>query len=207
MYRPPALRVDDEGAAFRLIAEHGFATLATVHQGVVAISQLPMIGDAERRTLRGHLARANPHAALIGGARATVVFTGPQGYVSPNWYEDRTRVPTWNYATVEIAGAVRLLESVEAVDSLLIDLSHHFESRRHDLHRDVEWTIDKLPAEKHARLRGGIAAFEVVIDRIEMKAKLSQNVGAADRNGAIKALSAGDEAQRSLADAMREAAP
>jgi len=206
MYRPPAYRIDDDAAAYRLISEWAFATLATVHDGAARLSQLPMIADPDRRVLRGHLARANPHASLIDGAIATALFTGPQGYISPNWYEDRTRVPTWNYLAVEFVGAVRVTTAPEDVDAMLIDLSHHFEQRRHDIDRDVEWTIDKLPAKKREALRAGIVAFEIDIERIELKGKLSQKDKPADLAGAISALSSGSEAQKALADAMRSAA-
>jgi len=207
MYRPPAYRIDDEAAAFRLISDWAFATLATIHDGAVQLSQLPMIADEKRRVLRGHLARANPNAGRIDGVKASALFTGPQGYVSPNWYEDRTRVPTWNYLAVEFTGAIRVTRALQEIDAMLIDLSHHFEQRRHDLARDAEWKIDKLPAQKREALRAGIVAFEFDIERIELKGKLSQKDKPADREGVIRALSSGDEAQRMLADAMRSAAP
>jgi len=89
---------------------------------------------------------------------------------------------------------------------MLIDLSHHFESRRHDLDRDVEWKIDKLPLKKREALRAGIFAFEIDIDRIELKRKLSQKDKPVDRDRAIEALLSGDEAQRHLADAMAKSA-
>ena len=206
MYRPLAFRIDDDASAFRLISEWAFATLATVDDGAVEITQLPLIADERRRVLRGHLARANPHGGRIDGARATALFTGPQGYISPNWYEDGARVPTWNYQAVEVSGVIRVAAAPDEVDAMLIDLSHHFESRRHDLDQDVEWTIDKLPPAKREALRRGIVAFELAIERIEMKGKLSQKDNPADREGAIAALSSGDEAQRRLADAMRDAA-
>lgn len=207
MYRPPVYRIEDDASAFRLISDWAFATLATVHDGAVQISQLPMIADEARRVLRGHLARANPHAGRLDGTRATALFTGPQGYISPNWYEDRARVPTWNYLAAEISGSIRVISAPDEIDALLIDLSHHFESRRHDLEWDVEWTIDKLPANKREALRAGIVAFELDIERIELKGKLSQKAKPADRDGAIAVLSSGDEVQRRLADAMREAKP
>ena len=205
MYRPPAYRIDDDAAALRLISDWAFATLATVHDGRIEFSQLPMIADAERRVLRGHLARANPHGGRIDGAMARALFTGPHGYISPNWYEDKTRVPTWNYMAVEIGGPVRVITAPDAVDAMLIDLSHHFESRRHDLDRDSEWKIDKLPSQKREALRKGIVAFELDIERIELKGKLSQKDKPADLDGAVNALSTGDESQRRLADAMRSA--
>ncbi|MEZ5922110.1 MAG: FMN-binding negative transcriptional regulator [Parvularculaceae bacterium] len=206
MYRPPHYRIDDDAAAFRLIADHAFATLATVANGAPKLSQLPIIADNDRRVLRGHLARANPHSALLAGARGLALFAGADGYISPNWYVDRARVPTWDYQAVEVEGVIQIIDAPGDVDQLLTDLSHHFECRRHDLDRDVEWTIDKLPEKKRSALRNGIAAFELQIERIEMKAKLNQKDNAADRDGAIAALSSGDESQRKLADAMREAA-
>ncbi|MCB2097386.1 MAG: hypothetical protein KDE05_07125, partial [Parvularculaceae bacterium] len=65
--------------------------------------------------------------------------------------------------------------------------------------------IDKLPPKKHEALRVGIVAFELDIERIELKGKLSQKDKPADRDGVIHALSTGDEAQRRLAVAMRDA--
>jgi transcriptional regulator len=205
MYSPPAYRIDGEASAFRLISEWAFATLATIDDGAVQLSQMPLIAEEGRRVLRGHLARANPHVGSLDGAGATALFNGPQGYISPNWYVDCTRVPTWNYLAVEVSGVIRVVTAPEEVDAILIALSHHFESRRHDIDQDVEWTIDKLPPAKREALRRGIVAFELTIDCIEMKGKLSQKDKPADRDGAINALSAGDEAQRQLAAAMREA--
>ena len=207
MYRPAHFRNDDDAAAFRLIGDYGFATLISAANGAPVLSQLPMIANVERCVLRGHLARGNPHAALLGGNRATALFTGAEGYISPNWCEDKTRVPTWNFESVEAEGETRLVTEADEVDAFLIDLSDHFESRRHDLARDVKWTIGKLPADKLVRLRAGIVAFEITIDRLELKAKFSQNIPAADRAGVINALSSGDESQRALGEAMRKAAP
>ena len=76
MYAQRPFKVEDAGAAFDLIARYGFATLITVDGGRAVVSQLPMLADRERRVLRGHLARANPHAALIDGAACVAVFTG-----------------------------------------------------------------------------------------------------------------------------------
>jgi transcriptional regulator len=52
-----------------------------------------------------HLARANPHwKDLAEGNEALMIFQGPKGYITPNWYPSKTLhvkvVPTWNYAVV-----------------------------------------------------------------------------------------------------------
>lgn len=200
-------RLEDRDAAYDLIEGHGFATLITQGDAAPEISHLPMIVDRGRGVLRGHLARANPHAALLGERRHVAVFTGADAYLSPNWYRDRSRVPTWNYLAVRVDGAGRVIDAPPEVDALLAALSAHHENRRHDLAADSVWTMAKIPPEKLDRLRRGIVAFEMTIDALSATAKLSQADDEADRAGAIKALSGGDDAQRAVAAAMRALAP
>jgi transcriptional regulator len=204
MYTPSAFRVEDPQAAFGLIDRFGFATLITVKEGRSVVSHLPMIADAERRVLRGHLARANPHSALIDGARHLAVFIGENAYVSPDWYEDATDVPTWNYSAAHVEGAARVFSDPEDVDALLNELSDRHEGRRHDLAEGRFWKLSKLPAEKLRRLRTAIVAFEIAADRIELKAKLSQNRNAADFARVIAKLERGDAMERAVANAMRD---
>lgn len=203
MYAPSRYSLGDTEAALDLVDATGFCLLITSGEGTPALSHLPMIADRDRRVLRGHLARANPHAALLDRRRHHAVFTGSNAYVSPNWYVDKTRVPTWNYLAVEIEGEGRVIDAPQDVDAFLAALAAHFERRRHDLASDSEWTMDKLPPQKLERLRRGIVFFEMQIERISAKAKLSQSDDAADSDGAIRALSTGGDMQRAVAEAMR----
>jgi transcriptional regulator len=205
MYAPRAFRIDEGQAAFNLIARFGFATLVTVADGGCAVSHLPMIGDAANGVLRGHLARANPHSSLFDGRRQLAVFVGANAYVSPDWYGDTAQVPTWNYSAVHVEGDSRIIAQPAAVDALLEELSDFHESRRHDLRDGKFWKLSKLPADKLARLRAGIVAFEISIDRLEYKAKLSQNKHAADFGAVMAKLAAGDESQRAVSAAMAAA--
>jgi transcriptional regulator len=97
------------------------------------------IQPLENSRLRGHLARANPHAkALIeaassasnGSAAArlqqevTVLFSAPdqQHYITPQWYVATKPttgkvVPTWNYAAVEVRGWLTVFADAAAEDS------------------------------------------------------------------------------------------
>ncbi len=205
MYTPPAFRLNDAQAAFDLISRDGFAALITIEGDRPVISHLPMIGDPSRRILRGHLARANPHAAILDGRRHLAVFTGANAYVSPDWYGDAEEVPTWNYSAAHVGGLGRVIDDQAAIDAILSELSGLHERRRHDLNDGKIWTIAKLPADKLRRLRNGIVAFEIAIDTIETKAKLSQNKSAGDVRSVIEKLGAGDEAQRAVAVAMAAA--
>ena len=119
MYAPSHFRVNDETAALLLFNETGFASLTTIDEGCAVVSHIPMLADPARRILRGHLARANPHAALIAGRAHLAAAIGPNAYISPDWYSDAKQVPTWNYLAVHIEGEGRILGEPDAVDALL----------------------------------------------------------------------------------------
>lgn len=205
MYAPAAFRIDDADAAFDFIERYGFATLAVVDGAQAVLSQIPMLADRARRVLRGHLARANPHAALIDGRRQTAVFTGPNAYVSPDWYDDAQQVPTWNYTAVHVEGAARVVQDPAAVDAMLEELSDVHESRRRDLAEGRFWKLAKIGDDKREMMRKAIVAFEIPIETIAFKAKLSQNRSAEDRARVIGKLAGGDDNARALAAEMQAA--
>ena len=122
--------------------------------------------------LRFHLSAGNPVTkALLDGSEALVVFTGIDGYVSPDWYGIDDQVPTWNYLSVEAAGPVTRLDAA-ATRQMVDDLSAVFEAK---LAPKPVWTSAKMtPARLEALLRG-IVAFELVPTRFEGTTKLSQN--------------------------------
>lgn len=196
MYIPPAFRLDDRGAALEVMRAHPFALLVVATAaGEVEITHLPVLVDAgaDAVTLRGHVSRANPTARLIAGStaeapvRATVVFSGPQAYVSPDWYEAENQVPTWNYLAVHASGPLAHVAAPAEVERLLADLSAVHEA---PLAPKKPWTMDKMVPGTVERMMKGITAFRLAVDRLEAKAKLSQNKGAADRGGVMSALDA-----------------
>lgn len=205
MYTPASFRNDDKAAAFELISAYGFATLITVEAGGAVVSHLPMIGDAAKGVLRGHLARANPHSALIAGRRHLALFEGANAYVSPDWYAGTQEVPTWNYSAVHIEGAANIIADPAGVDALLAELSDFHESRRHDLEGGKIWKMEKLTSETLRKMRAAIVAFEIRVERLEFKAKLSQNRTAVDHQTVAEKLASGNEGQRAVAAAMRPA--
>jgi transcriptional regulator len=153
--------------------------------------------------LRGHFARANPiWRACDGTAEALAVFAGPDTYISPDWYVTPHQVPTWNYIAVHAAGRPKVVNDEAQVRRLLEDLSARSEAR---LPAKKPWAVDKLPAEIYERMIKGIVAFEMPIDRIEGKWKLSQNRTEEDRRGVVAALETLDDANaRAVAKAMRK---
>lgn len=184
MYLPRSFAVDDAFAQ-DVIRQFPFGTLVTPGH----VDPLPFTLDLENGRLVGHLARQNPHARQ-DGQPATVVFTGPQGYISPRWYVSPGQVPTWNYVTVVVHGRLRVHTDVVPALTQLVAAHEPADG----------WVFD--PA-AHQALLGAIVAVEVQIERIEAKAKLSQNRVPADQAGALAGLRAsGDPEQIRLADWM-----
>jgi transcriptional regulator len=197
MYVPKAFREDDVARLHGFIRAWSFALLVTDVDGVPSATHLPFVLDADGTAhgrLIGHVARANPHWQAFDGTRqALAVFGGPHAYVSPTWYATSPAVPTWNYAAIHAYGRPRVLEGAEATRDAVERLV-----RQHD----AAWHLGDQPAEFVTGMLRGIVAFELPIDRLEGKLKLSQNRPAADRPGILRALRAGGEAERAVADLM-----
>jgi transcriptional regulator len=152
--------------------------------------------------VRAHLARANKHHGAIGdGAEALLVVTGPDAYVSPNWYPSKAEhgkvVPTWNYSLVHLRGVVRAVDD----RGVLLDIVRRL-TDRHESAQAQPWSVDDAPADYiDAQLRA-IVAVEMVVTSVEGKAKLSQNRSDSDREGVRRGLAAGDLSQQAVARAM-----
>jgi len=203
MYRPPAYAVDDGGVLRSVMRERGFATIAAVVQGRLHFAYAPMAVDAEpgpRGAVRFHLAFGNPIAQL-DDADVRLSFLGQDAYVSPDWYETKSSVPTWNYIAVEGAGRLRRLDHV-GLRRLLVDLSSTQEEK---LRPKIPWTFDQIGEERAAALLNGIRGFTIALETLEGKFKLSQDKTPGNVAGVIAGLEArGDAASRAVAEAMKK---
>jgi transcriptional regulator len=197
MYQPPHFREEHLEAQHALIRSHPFGLLVSLGPNGLVADPLPFVLDAAaspRGTLRGHLARANPHWRDLDGSRESlVVFRGADHYITPSWYETKREtgkvVPTWNYVMVQAYGTVRVIEDRDWLASQITELT-----RRNEARRAAPWAVTDAPAPFVESQIKGIVGLEIVISRIEGKWKLSQNRPAQDRLGVIAGLSADDDA-------------
>lgn len=198
MHPATTFHVHDEAALAALVEARGLALIIGVRDGRPLVAHTPVIGSPGR--LRFHLSAANGLvAALRDGGWAMAVVNGPDAYVSPDWYAAADQVPTWNYLSVEIEGAVRAMDPRET-SRLLDDLAARFEAR---LAPKPPWTRAKMtPARFEAMLRG-IVGFDMTIERMAGIAKLSQNKPPAEIARVAAALAERrDEGSRRIAAAM-----
>ena len=213
MYQPGhgRFRVDDPAALLAKLCEIAPATLVTLGPNGFRTTIMPMLfepGDGQHGTLRGHMARGNPHWHELESATAArggiAIFHGPDAYISPSWYEEKRLtgrvVPTWNYVTVQAQGAITLRHDA---NWLIPHVAHLVD--RHEGRRPEPWALDDAPADYVAGQARAIVGLELRISALEAKAKLSQNRSVADIDGSIDGLSNGSSAERAVADEIRRA--
>lgn len=182
LYTPSYAKPEDTAAIHELMERHSFAAVISSTESGPVISHLPMLfrkSAGANGTLVSHLARANPHSKLLDGRPVTCVFNGPHGYMSPAWYVDPMNVPTWNYAVAHVTGRARLIEDGEAIEAILSETVQKYEAEI-----GTGWRYE-LPAEFRGKLVKAIVGFEIPIDGLEGKFKLSQNRQGPDRTAAL----------------------
>ncbi|WP_119422904.1 FMN-binding negative transcriptional regulator [Desertibaculum subflavum] len=203
MYVPRHFAMNDRAAMVALMRENPFAALIGADaEGVPLASHIPVSVNDDGTLLTAHVARANPHVQLIEAGRpALVVFSGPHAYVSPRWYASSPQVPTWNYLAVHAYGTPKPITDEARVRNLLAELA-----ATHDGDYPDAWSFGALPEKYVAAMVRGLFAFEIPIDRLEGKAKLSQNKSAADIAGAVAGLRAEGSAEATAMAGLMETA-
>jgi transcriptional regulator len=202
LYVPSHFRVEEPERLVEFMREHAFATLVSSGgDGATDISHVPLLVDVDGEAirLRGHVARGNGQwEALEGAGDVTAIFHGPHAYVSPTWYATHPSVPTWNYAVVHARGKARLADEAE-LHEIVTELSAKYEAGN-----KPPWKLSEQPAAYVSSMLGMIVGFEIEVERIEGKFKLSQN-----RPGEIPRVIERLEAcgERELASLMRQHAP
>jgi transcriptional regulator len=69
------------------------------------------------------------------------------------------------------------------------------------------WSLEALPADYLDGMQRGIVAFEIAIERLEGKAKLSQNRSAVDQARTREALAAADDPLARAVSALMAGGP
>ena len=211
MYLPAHFEESRPAVLQLLLQAHPLGQLVSVDaEGLPVANPIPFLYDAERGALGalvGHVARANPvwRDAVSGGAAGQpvlVLFQGPDGYVSPNGYAAKREhgkvVPTWNYATVQARGRLRVLDDVAATRALVTRLTAVHESTQ-----SRPWAVSDAPDDYIASMLRAIVCIEIELSALVGKYKLSQNRSAADQAGVVAGLRAGGvPSQQALADWM-----
>ena len=158
----------------RLVLEHPLAWVVSLDSGNFRATPLPLRprtgADGRIEALEGHIARSNPQcAALQRDGRAILLFSGPQGYISPSWVSNRTWAPTWNYAVVQFLVTIAFDETPAQLDAHLEDLVGTMERGR-----PGAWHPSEMGA-RYETLKRMIVPFEARVVEQRAKFKLGQD--------------------------------
>jgi transcriptional regulator len=194
--------MDDPADVRAFVEAIGSAEIVTVGaDGIPLATLLPILWSADTRTVIAHMARANPHWREIGDdSPCLAIVAGPQAYISPSWYAAKAEhgrvVPTWNYSAVHLTGTVRVHDDPDWVRDAVTRLTD-----RHEQPREQPWAVTDAPPTYVDKNLKAIVGLEIAVERVEAKAKLSQNRSDADRAGVVAGLRA-EGGNPAVADAM-----
>ena len=189
MYSPAYNQLENQAEVVAFMRANNFALLVTGTGGSLHGSHLPVLVHERdgRIALDMHMARNNAQWKEFFDDEVMVVFFGPHAYVSPRWYEEKERVPTWNYTAVHAYG----------VPKIHSDKAQKAKSQRHLIETmDPQWLPkhDALSQKYVDTMLEGIVNFSIPVARIETRWKLSQNRGRREMELIAEALDKAGEA-------------
>ena len=194
-----------ESDAVALVQALRFGLIVSVYDGEPYFSYIPLLVDVEDGRvvrLRGHFARSNPHwEALREQPEVTVIFNGPNAYMSAQWYTPECQAaPSWNFVVVHVGGRMVLRDTPEQTWEILEDLIEVNEAAL-----PQQWRVEGYDPARRERLLPHILGFAIEVDRFEPKFKLNQHYAEADKLSAAQGLErdVGTDDARAIARLMR----
>ena len=171
MHPNPIFHSDDQATGLAFARRRGFGVMTVVGPDGLIASHLPFVLEAT--TLDAHVPRSNALARLLrdGPLPALMIVSGPDAYVSPDWYDADEQVPTWNYVAVHLLGELAI-RPAEDLRGHIEDLSAEFEQR---LAPKEPWTLDKNSEDGTARLMRVLVPIRMTVRTVEQTWKLNQN--------------------------------
>lgn len=166
--------LDDIDGVRALVRENPWATVVgfVPGRGLVS-SHYPILLDEDEEgvVLLSHVGRPDERLHELGQHEAMVIIYGPQGYVSPSWYDTSPAVPTWNFAVAHLYGVPEILsdeENLQVLDRLVA----HFEKPLPEPYLMNGTIANSAYAE---RIVHGTVGFRMRVTRFEAKEKMSQD--------------------------------
>ncbi|QDY68866.1 FMN-binding negative transcriptional regulator [Qingshengfaniella alkalisoli] len=191
MYTPPHFQETDADQITAIIKTAPLASIvAQTDDGLIA-NHIPLLLGPKRRLI-GHVALANDmHRLIENGQDVLAIFRSDDAFVSPNFYpskpEHHRHVPTWNYQVVHVSGPITFQHDTHSKRAAVGLLTRTHERR---VNGDRAWKMADAPKDYMDRMLEGIVAFQIDMQRVLGKSKLSQNRDARDYAGTIEGLRA-----------------
>lgn len=173
MHPNPVFHTHEDAQNLAFARERAVGVLAVSGAEGPWLAHIPFLLDEDGATLWLHLLRSNPitRALKDGALPARIAVTGPDSYISPDWYGVIDQVPTWNYVAVHLMGRLELRPQ-EELHGLLDRQSALFESR---LLPKTPWTTSKMSDGVMARMMRAIVPCRMEVTGVDGTWKLNQN--------------------------------
>ena len=185
MYIPRLFNNENEEEIKQFLQKNSFGILVSSVKDEILATHIPLELEKNKNqewVLQGHVARGNPQwKHFIENEKVLAIFNGPHTYISSSWYE-HVNVPTWNYIAVHVHGSIKILEGKE----LYLHLKRLVEKYEHGSSNPV--SLDTMPEEFVQKEIQGIVGFEIKIESIDAKKKMSQNRNEKDYNNIVTNL-------------------
>ena len=206
MHPNPAFRQESRDRNVAFARARGFGVLTVNGPEGPLAAHVPFLLNDDASLAELHLARSNPIARAALPGPALLAVSGPDAYISPDWYgphaEVPDQVPTWNYVAVHLRGVLEPLPA-DALRPHVDALSAEHEGR---IAGKRPWTSAKMTDGALPRMLRMILPFRFRVTSVEGTWKLNQNKAPEIRARAADRLAQGDEAARSIAALMRAVA-
>jgi transcriptional regulator len=180
MYVPAVHKISPE-VAMQFVRDRAFGVMIAVDGAHPVAVHVPFLVETKNDgslRLEAHVARANPfHETIARAPSVLITVSGPDAYISPDWYVAKDQVPTWNYIAVHLRGTARIL-SADAAAGHSDRLSAAFEAR---LVPKPPWRAEKMSQDKRRAMLAAIVAFELEVTGFDASWKLGQHKPRADR--------------------------
>lgn len=204
MHPNPAFRQSPREQNLAFARARGFGILTINGPEGPLAAHVPFLLNDDASCAELHLARSNPIARAGLPAPALIAISGPDAYISPDWYGPHEQVPdqvpTWNYVAVHLRGTLEPLPE-EAMRAHVDALSAEHETRIADKR---PWTSAKMTEGAMPRMMRMILPFRFRVASVEGTWKLNQNKAPDIRARAAEALSRGNASAQAIAALIRD---
>jgi len=171
MYIPDIFKNENQEEIKDFLQKNSFGILVNQTNGKLWATHIPLELDTNKngkQVLYGHISKENPQwESFADNDKILAIFSGSHSYISSSWY-DHESVPTWNYIAVHLYGTIKIIEGEAVIESLkkLVD--------KYEQNSENPVRVEDLSKKTMMQTRG-IVAFEIEIEEIQAKHKLSQN--------------------------------
>lgn len=190
MHPNPVFRKTPDETNLGFARERSFGILSINGDDGPLMAHVPFALSDDGKSADLHLLRSNPITRAPSQSsqpvRAVLAISGPDSYISPDWYGVEDQVPTWNYIAVHLRGTLTRLPA-DTLRASIDTLAARFEGR---LAPKPEWTNDKMPQEALDKMMRMIVPLRFDVESVDGTWKLGQNKPDGARASAAKHVQA-----------------